>query len=73
MVNLLTTIKRVGNKVIVGAADTFRAAANEQLEIWAQTSWMLISFSKVKGTDPSSVAFETVKKAIDENYDIVLN
>ncbi len=63
--------KNLGYKVIVGAADTFRAAANEQLEIWAKRAGVEI-ISSEKGTDPSSVAFETIKKAIEENYDVVL-
>jgi fused signal recognition particle receptor len=68
---LASNFKKAGNKVIVGAADTFRAAANEQLEIWAQRAGVEIIQHK-QGTDPSSVAFETVKKAIDGEYDIVL-
>jgi fused signal recognition particle receptor len=68
---LASSFKKAGNKVIVGAADTFRAAANEQLDIWAQRAGVEIIQHK-KGTDPSSVAFETVKKAIDGDYDIVL-
>lgn len=68
---LANNLKKAGNKVIVGAADTFRAAANEQLDIWAQRAGVEI-IQHNKGTDPSSVAFETVKKAIDGDYDIVL-
>jgi fused signal recognition particle receptor len=68
---LANNYKKIGKKVIVGAADTFRAAANEQLEIWADRAGVEINQS-VKGTDPSSVVFDTVKKAIDEKYDIVL-
>lgn len=68
---LASNFKKAGNKVIVGAADTFRAAANEQLDIWAQRAGVEIIQHK-QGTDPSSVAFETVKKAIDGDYDIVL-
>ncbi len=68
---LANNYKKIGKKVIVGAADTFRAAANEQLEIWAKRADVDI-IQSVKGTDPSSVVFETVKKSIDENYDIVL-
>jgi len=68
---LARNFKKAGNKVIVGAADTFRAAANEQLDIWAQRAGVEI-IQQNKGADPSSVAFETVKKAVDENYDIVL-
>jgi fused signal recognition particle receptor len=68
---LASNFKKAGNKVIVGAADTFRAAANEQLEIWTQRAGVEI-IQHSKGSDPSSVAFETVKKAIDGDYDIVL-
>jgi len=68
---LANNFKQAGNKVIVGAADTFRAAANEQLEIWAQRAGVEI-IQQSKGSDPSSVAFETVKKAIDGKYDLVL-
>jgi len=63
--------KNLGYKVIVGAADTFRAAANEQLEIWAKRAGVEI-ISSQKGNDPSSIAFDTVKKAVQENYDVVL-
>jgi len=68
---LAYNFNKAGLKVIVGAADTFRAAANEQLEIWAKRAGVEI-YQKEKGTDPSSVAFDTVKKAQKENYDIVL-
>lgn len=68
---LAHNFKKAGLKVIIGAADTFRAAANEQLEIWAKRANVEIVLNK-KGTDPSSVAFDTVQKAIKEKYDIVL-
>jgi fused signal recognition particle receptor len=68
---LAHNFKKAGLKVIVGAADTFRAAANEQLEIWAKRADVEIVLNK-KGTDPSSVAFDTVQKAIKEKYDIVI-
>ena len=68
---LANNYKKIGKKVIVGAADTFRAAANEQLEIWAKRADVDI-IQGLKGTDPSSVVFETVKKSIDQKYDIVL-
>jgi fused signal recognition particle receptor len=68
---LANNFKQAGNKVIVGAADTFRAAANEQLDIWAQRAGVEI-IQQSKGADPSSVAFETVRKAIERNYDVVL-
>jgi fused signal recognition particle receptor len=63
--------KKAGLKVIVGAADTFRAAANEQLDIWADRAGVEI-VQKSKGADPSSVAFDTIQKAVKENYDVVL-
>jgi fused signal recognition particle receptor len=63
--------KKAGLKVMVGAADTFRAAANEQLEIWTKRAGVQL-IQKAQGSDPSSVAFETVQKAINANYDIVL-
>jgi len=68
---LAHNFKQSGNKVIVGAADTFRAAANEQLDIWAQRAGVEI-IQQNKGTDPSSVAFETVMKALADGYDIVI-
>ncbi len=60
-----------GAKVLIGAADTFRAAAGEQLDIWADRAGADI-VQKESGSDPSSVAFETVEKAVNENYDFVL-
>ena len=63
--------KMKGYKIIVGAADTFRAAAGEQLDIWAERAGVDI-LQKASGADPSSVAFDTVNKAIREKYDIVL-
>lgn len=63
--------KKSGLNVIVGAADTFRAAANEQLDIWANRAGVEI-FKKKQGSDPSSVAFDVLTKAIKEKYDIVL-
>ncbi len=63
--------KKAGLKVIVGAADTFRAAANEQLEIWAKRANVEI-IQKSKGSDPSSVAYEAVSTAVNDKYDVVL-
>ncbi len=68
---LANNYKMIGKKVIVGAADTFRAAANEQLEIWAKRADVDI-IQSTKGADPSAVVFETIKKAIDNDYDLVL-
>jgi fused signal recognition particle receptor len=68
---LAYNFKQSGLKVIIGAADTFRAAANEQIDIWAERAGVQI-IQRTKGSDPSSVAFETVSEAIKGNYDVVL-
>lgn len=68
---LAYNFKKSGFKVIIGAADTFRAAANEQLDIWAKRAGVEI-VQKGKGADPSSVAFDTIQKAVNEKYDVVL-
>lgn len=68
---LAHNFKSAGLKVIIGAADTFRAAANEQLEIWSKRAGVSL-IQKNKGADPSSVAFETVEIAVKDNYDVVL-
>ncbi len=60
-----------GYKVIIGSADTFRAAANDQLEIWARKAEVEIIQGKT-GADPSSIVYNAIKTAIDQNYDIVL-
>ncbi|NOZ36044.1 MAG: signal recognition particle-docking protein FtsY [Chlorobi bacterium] len=63
--------KNEGKKVMLGAADTFRAAAVEQLEIWAQRIDIPIVKQKT-GADPASVAFDTLKSAKANNTDIVI-
>lgn len=68
---LAYNFKKDGLKVIVGAADTFRAAASEQLDIWAERADADI-VQKASGSDPSSVAYEAVNRAVNSNYDIVL-
>lgn len=68
---LAYNFRNKGFRVLLGAADTFRAAAGEQLDIWAKKAGAEI-VQKEKGTDPSSVAFDTVQNAINEKYDIVL-
>ncbi len=65
---LATKLKSQGAKVVVGACDTFRAAAVEQLEVWCNRAEVDIVKAK-EGADPSGVAFDTVKKAVDENAD----
>jgi len=58
--------------VLVGAADTFRAAAVEQLATWAERAGVDIVRPQAQGQDPASVAFQTVQKAKTEGYEIVL-
>jgi fused signal recognition particle receptor len=60
-----------GYRVIIGAADTFRAAANEQLEIWAERAGVEI-IRQAQGADPASVAFDTVSAAAARNADVVV-
>ena len=58
-------------KVVIGAADTFRAAAVDQLQIWADRAGVDI-VKQGMGSDPASVAFDTVKSAVAKNADVVL-
>lgn len=74
-----TTIGKLANylrgfdkRVLVGAADTFRAAAVEQLSTWAERAQVDIVTPQHEGQDPASVAFQTVQRAIDEGFEIVL-
>lgn len=62
--------KQGGKKVLVAAADTFRAAAEEQLDIWSKRAGADI-VRKDKG-DPAAVVYEAIEKAKNENYDILL-
>lgn len=63
--------KKAGKKVLLGAADTFRAAAIDQLEIWAQRAGVEMVKQNM-GSDPASVAFDTLKSAVAGDYDIVI-
>ena len=60
-----------GKKVVLGAADTFRAAAVDQLTIWAERAGVEI-VKQAMGSDPASVAFDTVSSAVAKNADVVL-
>jgi fused signal recognition particle receptor len=68
---LATKLKSEGNKVIVGACDTFRAAAVDQLQVWCERAGVEMVRAK-DGADPSGVAFDTVQKAFKESYDYCL-
>ncbi len=63
--------RNAGKKVVVGAADTFRAAANSQLEVWAERAGVDI-IQQHHGADPSAVAYDTIQSAISKDADIVL-
>jgi len=63
--------KQAGKKVILGAADTFRAAAIDQLQIWADRAGVPLVKQQM-GSDPASVAFDTVKSAIAASADVVI-
>ena len=62
--------KQEGKKVLVAAADTFRAAAEEQLDIWSKRAGADIV--RRDKADPASVVFEAIQKARNENYDVIL-
>ena len=68
---LANLYKKEGKKVILGASDTFRAAAVEQLKSWAKKLDIPIVATK-QGHDPSAVAFDTIKSAVAKDYDNVL-
>jgi fused signal recognition particle receptor len=63
--------KKAGKKVVLGAADTFRAAAVEQLKIWGTRNDVPV-ISHGMNTDPASVAFDTVQKAVEMDADVVI-
>ncbi|MGN0228387.1 MAG: signal recognition particle-docking protein FtsY [Muribaculaceae bacterium] len=63
--------KKAGNKVMLGAADTFRAAAIEQLEIWGERVGVPV-IKQQMGSDPASVAFDTVSSAKAQGADVVI-
>lgn len=63
--------KKAGNKVVLGAADTFRAAAVEQLDIWGERVGVPVVKQKM-GSDPASVAFDTLNSAKAQGADVVI-
>ncbi len=63
--------KQEGKSVLLGAADTFRAAAIDQLQIWADRTQVPIVKQKM-GSDPASVAFDAVQSAVKQNVDVVI-
>ena len=63
--------KQAGNKVVLGAADTYRAAADEHLEIWGNRVGVPVIKHKM-GTDPAAVAFDAVQSAVAQQADVVI-
>jgi fused signal recognition particle receptor len=68
---LASQFKKQGLKVVLGAADTFRAAAIDQLQIWADRIAVPIIRQEM-GSDPASVAFDTLTSAVKQNADVVI-
>ncbi len=68
---LAHNFKKAGKKVVLGASDTFRAAAVSQLQIWAERVGVPI-VQQGQGADPASVAFDTVKSAVAQDADVVI-
>lgn len=68
---IASQLKASGKKVMIGAADTFRAAAVEQLDIWAQRAGVEIVKQKM-GADPASVAYDTLNSAVAKGMDVVI-
>ena len=64
-------LKEAGNKVVLGAADTFRAAAVDQLQLWGERVGVRV-VAQPMGSDPASVAFDTVKSAVANGEDVAI-
>ena len=68
---LAAKFKNAGKKVYIGAADTFRAAAIDQLAVWADRAGVTM-IRQDMGSDPASVAYDTLRSAVSNNADVVL-
>ena len=68
---IASQLKAEGKKVVLGAADTFRAAAIDQLAVWSERAGVLMVKS-VEGTDPASVVFDTIASAKANNADVII-
>ena len=68
---LAYNFKKAGKNVLLGAADTFRAAAVDQLTIWSERAGVPI-VKQPMGSDPAAVAFDTVQSAVSKQSDVVL-
>lgn len=68
---IASNLRAQGKKVVLGAADTFRAAAVDQLTVWSERAGVDI-VKQAMGSDPASVAFDTVKSAVAKDADVVI-
>ena len=68
---IANNLRKSGKKVVIAAADTFRAAAVEQIEIWAQRAQVDL-VKKPEGTDPASVVFDAIQDAKAKNADVLI-
>ncbi len=68
---LAYNFKNAGKSVLIGSADTFRAAANDQLDIWAKRAGVEIIQSN-SSSDPASIAFDTIKSGLSKNTDVII-
>lgn len=68
---LANMFKQNGYSVVLGAADTFRAAAIDQLKVWADRVGVPV-IAQQQGADPASVAFDTLQSAVSKNMDVVI-
>ena len=68
---LALNFKNAGRSVLIGAADTFRAAANEQLEVWSQRAGVEI-IQQQHGADPAAVAFDTIQAGLSREMDVII-
>ncbi|MCA5005346.1 signal recognition particle-docking protein FtsY [Sphingobacterium bovistauri] len=64
-------LKEAGNKVVLGAADTFRAAAVDQLKLWGERVGVRV-VAQAMGSDPASVAFDTIQSAVSNGDDVAI-
>lgn len=68
---LARQLRDAGKSVVLGSADTFRAAASEQLDIWAERAGVPV-VRRERGADPASVAFETVERALKDHIEVTI-
>lgn len=64
-------LKQAGNQVVIGAADTFRAAAVSQIQLWGERIGVRV-VAQAMGSDPASVAYDTIKSAVSNGDDVVI-